>query len=85
MPVQLAAIDPFARRIPQLGMIVHVEHLHGGRRDQIAPPAEDAGGLRPADGLAAAEGHEIGAGRRKWRKFSRGGSSPAASTSTGRW
>ena len=32
------------------------------RRNQLAPAAEDARGLRSANRLAAAEGHQVGAG-----------------------
>ena len=34
--------------------------LEGGRHDEIAPAAENAGRLRPVDRLAAGEGDEIG-------------------------
>ena len=50
------------RRVPQVEVVVEVEHLQGGRADQVAAAAQDAGRLRPADRLPTAEADEVGAG-----------------------
>ena len=59
---QVGAIDHPGRR-PGLGRHVHVDLLQQRRGDKIAAAGEDAGGLRPAQRLAAGEGHQIGAHR----------------------
>ena len=55
-------VDEIRRWIPQVEMVVHVQHLQRGGGNQLALAAEDARGLRAADCLAAREGHEVCAG-----------------------
>jgi hypothetical protein len=55
-------VDEVGGRVPELGVVVVVEHLKGGGGDEIAAATEDAGGLRTADGLAAGEADEVGPG-----------------------
>ena len=57
---QVGAVDQLGRR-PGVGRHVHVELLQQRRGHEIAPAGEDAGGLRPAQRLAAGEGDEVGA------------------------
>ena len=61
-PLRRALSMKRGRRRPLLVEHVEVEVLQRGRHDQVAPAAEDARGLRPADRLAAAERDQIGAG-----------------------
>ena len=55
-------VDKMRRRRPQLVEHVEIEVLQGGGHHEVAPAAQDAGGLRPADRLAAGEGHQVRAG-----------------------
>ena len=50
------------RRRPGARAYVHVHHLHQGRADQVAPAGQDAAGLRPPNGFAPAEQHQVGPG-----------------------
>jgi hypothetical protein len=58
-PGDLAGLDHGAVA-PRPRVDVHVELLEGSGPNQVRPPAEDAAGLRPADGLAAGVGDEVG-------------------------
>ena len=55
-------VDQRGRRPPQLRQHIQVQLLQGSGGDQVAPAAENAGTLGTADRLAAAEGHQVGAG-----------------------
>ena len=56
---ELALVDQRRRRLPLVVIHVEVKILQRRRRDQIAAPAQDSGGLRPHDGLAATKGDQI--------------------------
>ena len=40
---------------------IKIKHLRQRRRNQITPPGENPGRLRPAQSLAAGKAHQIGA------------------------
>ena len=63
---------------------VEVEHLQQRRGHQVAPPGQDAAGLRPAQRLAAGEADEVGALRQEPPQVLPRRQCAAASTSTGR-
>src|SRR5207244_1356990 len=75
---ELGLVDECGRRLPQLEVIIHVEHLQERDADQVASPAQDAGRLRATNRLAAAVDDEVGPGRddrfqiRAWRQLPRG-------------
>ena len=56
--LECIAVDQ-GRRRPSLRAHVHVHHLDQGRADQVTPAGQDAAGLGSADGLAAAEHHQV--------------------------
>ena len=53
-------VDEGYRWIPLWFQYVHVQVLERHAHDEVPAAAEDAGTLGSADGLAAAEGHEVG-------------------------